>query len=290
MRIAGVFLLALPLASTRAAAQDQPAGIDPATLAKAKSGDAASEYLVAIEYQKGDLVPRDFVEASNWYRKAADQGYALAQLKLGLLYQQKESGIMKDDAQAASWLLKAADQGIAVAQAALGLCYSTGQGVPPDDAQAAVWYQKAVAQNNPDAMVGLALLYERGRGVPADGRKAFALLRQAADLGAPEAEYQLGIDYENGQDVKKDKNQAIDWYRKAADQGHTWAQYNLGQMSPKPADAYFWLSLAMNRLDGDPLVKATVQRDAAAAKLKPADKAQADDHINNWHPTPATHP
>jgi len=270
------------------AAQNAAAGLDPALLAKANAGDAASEYLVAIEYQKGDVVPRDFVQAANWYRKAADQGYALAQYRLGLLYQQKESGIIKDDAQAATWLRKAADQGNAPAQAALGLCFSQGTGVAQDDAQAVAWFQKAVAQSNPDAMVGLALMYDRGRGVPKDGKQAFALLHQAADLGAPEAEYQLGIDYENGQDVKKDKNQAADWYRKAADLGNTWAQFNLGQMlASKPAEAYFWLSLAANHLDGDPLMKANILRDDAASKLKPADKAQADDRINQWRPTPA---
>jgi hypothetical protein len=280
------FTFTLP--ATLVSAQDSATGIDPAMLAKAKSGDAASEYLVAIQYQKGDIVPRDFVQAADWYRKAADQGYALAQYRLGLLYQQKESGIMKDDAQAATWLRKAADQGNAPAQAALGLCFSQGTGVAQDDAQAAAWFQKAVAQNNPDAMVGLALMYDRGRGVPKDGKQAFALLHQAADLGSPEAEYQLGIDYENGQDVKKDKNQAADWYRKAADQGNTWAQFNLGQMlASKPAEAYFWLSLAANHLDGDPLLKADILRDDAATKLKAADKAQADDRINQWHATPA---
>ena len=289
-RFVGALFVTLVFLSAWAVPQDA-AGINPATLAKANAGDAASEYLVAIEYQKGDLVPRDFVQAADWYRKAAEQGYAPAQYSLGMLFQQKESGIMKDDAQAAAWLRKAADQGNAQAQAALGLCFTLGQGVPQDDAQAAAWYQKAVAQNNADAMVGLALLYERGHGVAKDGKQAIALLQQAAKLGSPDAEYQLGIAFENGQDVKKDKNQAIDWYRKAGQQGNQWAQFNLGQMlASKPAEAYFWLSLAMNHLEGDPLLKATILRDEAAAKLKPADKAEVDDHINQWHPMAETHP
>jgi len=284
-------LFAFTLVAAAVAAQDAAAGIDTALLAKANAGDAASEYQVAIQYQKGDIVPRDFVQAANWYRKAADQGYAPAQYKLGLLFQQKESGIMKDDAQAAVWLRKAADQGNPAAEAALGLCFSQGAGVTQDDAQAVLWYQKAVAQTNPEGMVGLALLYERGRGVAKDGKQAFTLLHQAADLGDAGAEYQLGIDFENGQDVKKDKNQALDWYRKAADQGNTWAQFNLGQMlASKPAEAYFWLSLAMNHLDGDPLLKATVLDNDAAAKLKPTEKSQVEDRINQWHPTPAAHP
>jgi hypothetical protein len=283
--------LAFTLTATLGAAQDAAAALNQATLAKAKAGDAASEFLVAIEYQKGDIVPRDFGQAAAWYRKAAEQGYAPAQYKLALLYQQKQSGIPQDDAQAAAWLRKAADQGNAQAQAALGQCFSTARGVAQDDAQAVLWYQKAVAQNNPDAMVGLATLYDRGRGVAKDGKQAFALLNQAAGLGSAEGEYELGIDFENGQDTKKDKNQAMDWYRKAAEQGHTWAEFNLGQMlASKPAEAYFWLSQATNHLEGDPLIKATVLQGDAAAKMKPADKAQAEDRVNQWHPTPAKQP
>ena len=284
-------LALLTLASGPALAQNQPAGIDPAVLAKANAGDAAAEFQVAGAYQQGDIVPRDFVQASAWYLKAATQGYTQAQYRLGLLYQQKESGIMKDDAQAAIWLRKAADQGDASAQAALAVCYTKGLGVPQDNAQAASWFQKGAAQNSPQAMEGLALLYERGLGVGKDGKQAFALLQKAAALEDAEAEYQLAIDFENGQDTKKDKKQAEDWYSKAAQQGHIWAQYNLGQMLvSKPADAYFWLSLAMNQLEGDPLIKATALHDDAASKLSPTQKSQADDRINAWHPTPIAHP
>jgi TPR repeat protein len=54
--------------------QDTAAGLDPPVLAKAKAGDAASDYLVTTANQKGDIVPRDFLQAAEWYRKAADQG------------------------------------------------------------------------------------------------------------------------------------------------------------------------------------------------------------------------
>src|ERR1700678_1904987 len=104
-------LIAFTIMATLVAAQDAGAGLDPALAAEANAGDAASESLVAIQYQKGDIAPRAFVKAAAWYRKAAEQGYALAQYKLGLLYQERESGIVKDDAQAAAWLRKAADQG-----------------------------------------------------------------------------------------------------------------------------------------------------------------------------------
>ena len=97
--------------------------------------------------------------------------------------------------------------------------------------------------------------------------------------------YNVGRAYENGKGgLAADPVQAVVWYRKAADQGNPLAQFSLGQMMvSKPAEAYFWLSLATNHLDGDSLLKANVLRDDAAARLKPADKVQADDRISQWN-------
>src|SRR5579863_133011 len=167
-------LLFVFIASFAARAQGGAAGIAPAVLAKANAGDAASQLLVGLEYQKGDVVPRDFVQAMAWYRKAADQGNAQAQCSLGMLLAQPNSGVIEDDAQAAAWLRKAADQGFAEAEYQLGQSLSRGKGVPQDDAQAAAWFQKAVAQKNADAMVALALLYAGGKGVAKDEKQASA--------------------------------------------------------------------------------------------------------------------
>jgi hypothetical protein len=279
-------LLVIALLPALLSCQDAAAGIDPATLAKANAGDAAAQFLVGHEYEKGDVVPRDFAQAAVWFRKAADQGNAQAQCSLGVLFQRQNAGMPEDDAQAAMWLRKAADQGLATAQYRLGLSYSQGKGVPQDDAQAASWYQKAVLLKDPDAMVKLAQLYARGQGVPRDEKQAFALDQQAAELGAADGEYQLGLAYETGQGVKKDKGQAIDWYRKAAEQGVTLAQFNLAQLlGSNHAEAYFWLSLAAPLLEGPAFAKASVLRDDAASKLKPGEQAAVDQRVQQWHPT-----
>ena len=80
---------------------------------------------------------KDFATALVWFRKAADQGQAIAQLILGAMYAEGE-GVPKDDQQALYWYRKAADQGQAEAQFNLGLMYANGQGVPKDDQQAQV--------------------------------------------------------------------------------------------------------------------------------------------------------
>ena len=73
--------------------------------------------------------PRTSAQAAAWYRKAADQGHAVAQYNLGVLYRDGE-GVPKDLAQAVAWFRKAADQGNAAAQNNLGVLYANGEGVP----------------------------------------------------------------------------------------------------------------------------------------------------------------
>ena len=72
-----------------------------------------------------------------WYRNAADQGLAIAQLNVGLLYSEGH-GVPKDKAEAARWYRKAADQRFALAQGELGRVYYLGWGLPQDYVQAYV--------------------------------------------------------------------------------------------------------------------------------------------------------
>ena len=61
-------------------------------------------------YRYGENVPKDDAEAMKCFRKAADQGDALAQLQLGFMYA-KGDGAPKDDAEAYKWFLLAGAQG-----------------------------------------------------------------------------------------------------------------------------------------------------------------------------------
>ena len=199
-------------------------GIDPALLARAKSGDAAAQFLVATAYRKGQGVP-------------------------------------KDQALSASWLRQSAEQGLPNAQYDLGLCFELGQGVPKDNAQAAIWYQKAALQGNSDAMRALALLYVDGQGVPKDARHAFVLFSQAAALGDAYSQYQLGMDFSEGKDVLKDEKQAAVWFRKAAEQGSADAQYRLGVcysngkgVQQDDEKAAVWYQLAANQNHAEALL------------------------------------
>ena len=61
---------------------------------------------------------KDDAQALAWFRKSADQGYALAQVSLGVIYAEG-LGVPKDDAQAVAWFRKAADQGVELAKTQL---------------------------------------------------------------------------------------------------------------------------------------------------------------------------
>jgi TPR repeat protein len=87
-------------------------------------------------------VPQDYVAAASWYRKSAEQGNAMAQYNLGVIYDDGQ-GVPQDYAVAMSWYRKAADQGYIEAQISLGIFYSMGQGVSRDYVIAHMWLSLA---------------------------------------------------------------------------------------------------------------------------------------------------
>ena len=101
-------------------------------------------------YANGLGVPKEHAEAVNWYRRAADQGYASAQSNLGLMYAKGE-GVPKDDAEAVKWYRSAAEQGNATAQFNLSGMYLRGEGVPQNYVVAYSWASIAAASGASDA-------------------------------------------------------------------------------------------------------------------------------------------
>ena len=90
-------------------------------------------------YSDGQGVPQDEAKAARWYRKAADQGDAYAQLLLGIEYL-RGLGVPKDYAEAIRWFRKAADQGDPKARFIIGTIYRKGWGVPRSYLEAGRWF------------------------------------------------------------------------------------------------------------------------------------------------------
>lgn len=71
-------------------------------------------------YEKGRAVEQDQSEAASWYRRAAEQGDADAQYRLGNQYRLGK-GVVQDDSIAAYWYRKAANQHHEAARHALSV-------------------------------------------------------------------------------------------------------------------------------------------------------------------------
>ena len=96
-------------------------------------------------------------EGIAWIRKAANAGYAPAQLQLGSFYY-RGGGLHEDHVEGAIWTRKAAEQGYAEAQSQLGMSYFQGDGVTQDDVEAYKWISLAEAQGYKRREVSLSSL------------------------------------------------------------------------------------------------------------------------------------
>src|SRR5262249_38931417 len=100
----------------------------PNLLEKAGSGDADSQVLVGLAFQRGQGAGQDTTRAAGWFQRAAEQGHPMAQTGLGLLTMNGD-GVTKDPAMAISWLKKAAELNYSSAEGHLGWAYCIGNGV-----------------------------------------------------------------------------------------------------------------------------------------------------------------
>ncbi|MGA3126172.1 MAG: tetratricopeptide repeat protein [Candidatus Korobacteraceae bacterium] len=175
-----------------------------------------------------DSVEQDYlVQASWWYRKAAEQGYAAAQYGVAADYE-NGNGVPQNDAEAARWYgealrgyRKAAEQGDTSAQIALGHMYAEGKGAPPDEAEALKWLSMAAEQGDRDTQFELGRMYDREANeaqtvtaiaTPIQGLPAGAVLKPIRPSG--------GTPQMTSKPPIHDDAVALYWYNKAASQGN----------------------------------------------------------------------
>lgn len=194
---------------------------------KAEGGDAVAQMLLGLAYQNGELGFVDHGRAAFWFQKSAEQGNDMAQLLLGQQYD-RGTGVPQDQQKAFHWYFKAAEQGLSLAQHEVGLRYTNGNGVAKDDHQAFGWFRKAAEQGEANAQTQVGLSYFLGRGVAQDYQQAMLWSRKAADQSNAMGQLSLGEAYASGRGVPKDDQQAVFWIKKAATQGNAYAQYRLG--------------------------------------------------------------
>jgi uncharacterized protein len=248
----------------------------------AEAGDATAQLNLAALYHRGEGVPQDDTQAALWLSKAADQGLRPAMLELAGWNLRPEHGGNVDAA--IGWYKKAADQGDASAQVALGDIFADPKLGRLDYSQAVDWYRKAADQGQSAGEFGLGTRYLLGQGVPQDLDEARRWLTPAANLGHPYAQLSLAKMLQAGEGGPADAAAAAKYYELAANSGIAEAQYRLGLLlasdrgnGPSLVSAYKWLVLAQD----------SVKESAATAQeirklLTPAQVAQAEREIDQW--------
>ena len=192
----------------------------------AEQGYAVERFSIEHSYENGEGISKDSSEALKWYHEAAEYGLIEAQFYLGICFE-KGYRVAQNKFEALKWYRKAAEQGDKLAQYYLAYCYEDGQGIAKNFINAYKWYRKSAEQGLAIAQQHLGYCYYYGQGVDENKSEAAKWFLKAAEQGESDAQCYLGACYEQGQGVSKNLDEAVKWYRKAAEQGNAEAKKRL---------------------------------------------------------------
>lgn len=207
----------------------------------AQSGDADSQYGLALLYAKGMGTPRDLSKAVYWMGQAAQNGDAdavKAVPKLEYAAEVKEraekgdipaqldyaaflkgiggkighKGEDTDLKESHEWIEKAAESGDADAIWLAASDYESGSGVGKNETKAISYYMRGAALGHPASLNNAGMYCLRGAVRGRSKEEGFSMVRQAAELGYSEAIKNLGLCYHFGEGTSPDKKLAIMYY------------------------------------------------------------------------------
>jgi len=124
-----------------------------AIIKKAEEGDVDNMLTIACIYSEGEFLPKDYIAAQGWLRKAEELGSDEAKKQLAKLL-------------------------------------SEGNGVAQDLEEAFDIYHDLMMDCDLDAMSEVGFAYKYGRGVPQDDKKASYYINQAFDIELGLMEYE----------------------------------------------------------------------------------------------------
>ena len=130
-------------------------------------------------------------QGQNWgMKKTLLFALALAVIPVGVDAQVTPSASCADisPSSALEDVRSCAEQGYAVAQTRLGRMHATGEGVPEDYAEAIRWFRLAAEQGDADAQYNLGIMYANGDGIAEDNVLAYMWYNLAADQGSESAQ------------------------------------------------------------------------------------------------------
>lgn len=199
-------------------------------------------------------------------------------------------------AERARKLLASAEEGDHFDQCDLGDLYFYGRGVPQDYAEAAKWYRKSAEMGLSKAQDNLGYMYLMGYGVSQNHATAVRWFRKAADHDYASAQKNLGVMYYEGYGVSQDYVQAHMWFNLAASSSggshgfggrrrDNQVQITEEQLAALGAFVSDWRSESEIKAANNISALGTKGRDMVAAKMTPAQIAEAQRLARKWKPT-----
>ena len=166
----------------------------------AEAGDAKAQHFLAMMYENGNGIERDFAKAAYWYGRTAEQGDREAQLTYAMICALGK-GVEADLAAACHWATRSYHQGNDKARQTLEIIRAQASA---EAAAATEAFKAAQRANDPD--------------------EAKRQLEIAAECGSANAQFALFQLLYDGRGVDEDKTAALLWLRDAAQQGHAEAR------------------------------------------------------------------
>lgn len=198
------------------AVRELPSGSLSARLADALAKNDPSAFIeLARRFGQGDIFERDLQKAAFWYHQAAEKENAVAQYRLGTLYEEG-IGVAKNPRIAREWYIRAAENGNARAMHNLAVLYTEGVFGEPDFKEAFKWFERGASYGIKDSQFNLGILYVRGLGVKASlpqAYKWFDIVAKSGDIDAGEKRDEVEKAL-NPEQLKNIKAEIAQWKKK----------------------------------------------------------------------------
>ena len=198
----------------------------------AEAGDQTAQLVLGKLYQDSSYSSR----ARGWLQRAAEQGSAEAQYRLGDLLR-REGG---QDSLAVGWYQRAVEQQFTPAYYSLGRMIEEGRGIGQSDEKALYYYNLAAENGVPLGFYALARLDQKFGKV----YEALFWYEQAGDSGIPDGYFAMGLCYQEGQGVEKDLARARELYLRADIPDAYYALGLLCEQQKQPGDALTYFTKA----------------------------------------------
>lgn len=195
------------------------------TLDAAEKGDAQSQYYMGNLYSNGEVLKPNYNQACYWYKKSCDNGYFMAFISLGNLYEENfkssinfhtlENAVKKRDKDALSKIGSSTEE--------IENLYLKGIECSVSSSEKNLLFDKLYKFL--DFRIGVLDNFDNIYQEDEDSR-AIEICKSASEKGSSEANFILGVYYRKYKQYSKAKH----YYLLSADKGYALAQFDLGSM------------------------------------------------------------